>query len=39
MRFASDNSSGAAPEIMAAVAKANEGYERILRRGSGDGPV
>ena len=28
MRFASDNSSGAAPEIMAAVAKANEGFER-----------
>lgn len=28
MRFASDNSSGAAPEIMAAVLKANEGFER-----------
>ncbi|MBX9873540.1 MAG: low specificity L-threonine aldolase, partial [Beijerinckiaceae bacterium] len=28
MRFASDNTSGAAPEIMAAVLKANEGYER-----------
>lgn len=28
MRFASDNTSGAAPEIMAALAKANEGYER-----------
>ena len=28
MRFASDNTSGAAPEIMAAVIKANEGYER-----------
>jgi threonine aldolase len=28
MRFASDNSSGAAPEVMAAILKANEGYER-----------
>ncbi len=28
MRFASDNTSGAAPEIIAAVLKANEGYER-----------
>lgn len=28
MRFASDNSSGAAPEIMAAVLRANEGFER-----------
>lgn len=28
MRFASDNTSGAAPEIMAAIVKANEGYER-----------
>jgi threonine aldolase len=28
MRFASDNTSGAAPEILAAVLKANEGYER-----------
>ena len=28
MRFASDNTSGAAPEIMAAILKANEGYER-----------
>lgn len=28
MRFASDNTSGAAPEIMAALLKANEGYER-----------
>lgn len=28
MRFASDNSSGAAPEVMAALARANEGYER-----------
>lgn len=28
MRFASDNTSGAAPEIMAAIIKANEGYER-----------
>jgi threonine aldolase len=28
MRFASDNTSGAAPEVMAAVLKANEGYER-----------
>ena len=27
MRFASDNTSGAAPEIMAAIVKANEGYE------------
>jgi threonine aldolase len=26
MRFASDNTSGAAPEIMAAVLRANEGY-------------
>ena len=28
MRFASDNSSGAAPEVMAALLQANEGYER-----------
>ncbi|NJS38404.1 MAG: low specificity L-threonine aldolase [Rhodobacteraceae bacterium] len=28
MRFASDNTSGAAPEVMAAVLKANEGYDR-----------
>ncbi|WP_374435728.1 low specificity L-threonine aldolase [Tabrizicola sp.] len=28
MRFASDNTSGAAPEILAAILKANEGYER-----------
>lgn len=28
MRFASDNTSGAAPEVMAAILKANEGYER-----------
>ena len=28
MRFASDNTSGAAPEIIAAILKANEGYER-----------
>ena len=28
MRFASDNTSGAAPEIMAALMKANEGHER-----------
>lgn len=28
MRFASDNTSGAAPEIMDAIVKANEGYER-----------
>ncbi|MCU0904833.1 MAG: low specificity L-threonine aldolase [Tabrizicola sp.] len=28
MRFASDNTSGAAPEIMAAIVRANEGYER-----------
>lgn len=28
MRFASDNSSGASPEIMAAVLRANEGFER-----------
>lgn len=28
MRFASDNTSGAAPEVMAALLKANEGYER-----------
>jgi threonine aldolase len=28
MHFASDNTSGAAPEIMAAILKANEGYER-----------
>lgn len=28
MRFASDNTSGAAPEIMAAILKANAGYER-----------
>ena len=28
MRFASDNTSGAAPEIMAALIRANEGYER-----------
>jgi threonine aldolase len=28
MRFASDNTSGAAPEIMAAIVKANAGYER-----------
>jgi len=28
MRFASDNTSGAAPEIMAAILRANEGYER-----------
>ena len=28
MRFASDNTSGAAPEVMAALVKANEGYER-----------
>jgi threonine aldolase len=28
MRFASDNSSGAAPEVMASLLKANAGYER-----------
>ena len=28
MRFASDNTSGAAPEIIAAILNANEGYER-----------
>jgi threonine aldolase len=28
MRFASDNTSGAAPEVMAALLKVNEGYER-----------
>jgi threonine aldolase len=28
MRFASDNTSGAAPEVMAALQRANEGYER-----------
>jgi threonine aldolase len=28
MRFASDNTSGAAPEVMAALLKANEGYEQ-----------
>jgi threonine aldolase len=28
MRFASDNTSGAAPEVMAAVIKANDGYDR-----------
>jgi threonine aldolase len=28
MRFASDNTSGAAPEVMAAIARANQGYER-----------
>jgi threonine aldolase len=28
MRFASDNTSGAAPEVMAALLKANEGHER-----------
>lgn len=28
MRFASDNTSGAAPEIMAAILNANDGYER-----------
>jgi threonine aldolase len=28
MRFASDNTSGAAPEVMAALLKANEGYDR-----------
>ncbi len=28
MRFASDNTSGAAPEVMAAIVKANEGNER-----------
>jgi threonine aldolase len=28
MRFASDNTSGAAPEVIAALLKANEGYER-----------
>jgi threonine aldolase len=28
MRFASDNTSGAAPEVMAAIARANDGYER-----------
>lgn len=28
MHFASDNTSGAAPEIMAALARANEGFER-----------
>jgi threonine aldolase len=28
MRFASDNTSGAAPEIMAAVLRANDGFER-----------
>jgi threonine aldolase len=28
MRFASDNTSGAAPEVMAAILKANEGYDR-----------
>ena len=27
MRFASDNTSGAAPEVMAAILKANDGYE------------
>ena len=28
MRFASDNTSGAAPEVMAALLRANEGYDR-----------
>ena len=28
MRFASDNTSGAAPEVMAALLKANDGYDR-----------
>ena len=28
MRFASDNSSGAAPEVMAALLRANDGFER-----------
>jgi threonine aldolase len=28
MRFASDNTSGAAPEVMAALLKVNDGYER-----------
>ena len=28
MFFASDNTSGAAPEIMAALARANDGYQR-----------
>ena len=28
MRFASDNTSGAAPEVMAAVVRANDGYDR-----------
>ncbi|MGL4239415.1 threonine aldolase family protein [Tabrizicola sp.] len=28
MRFASDNTSGAAPEVMAALMRANEGYDR-----------
>lgn len=28
MRFASDNTSGAAPEVMAAVLRANDGYDR-----------
>ncbi|MBA3911340.1 MAG: low specificity L-threonine aldolase [Rhodobacter sp.] len=28
MRFASDNGSGAAPEVMAALIRANDGYER-----------
>lgn len=28
MRFASDNTSGAAPEVMAAILKANDGYDR-----------
>ncbi len=28
MRFASDNTSGAAPEVMAAVVQVNEGYDR-----------
>ena len=28
MRFASDNTSGAAPEVMAALVQANDGYDR-----------
>ncbi len=32
MFFASDNTSGAAPEIMAALARANEGYQRSYGR-------
>ena len=39
MRFASDNSSGAAPEIMAALSRANDGYERSYGADSAIGRV